>query len=222
MDVRRCDYDDPASLDGAFAGADRLLLVSASGIGHEERAGRHRNAIDAAVRAGVGRVYYTSLLPGDGSVAYVMKAHLDTEAYLGASGLNYTVLRNGAYAEAWALYLGESGEVAVPADGPVSWVSRDDLAEGIARLLLRGGGDEVLSLTGSEALDLRAVAAMQGRPFRLVTAAEYVDRARDKDRAGKWVSTYEGLVRGEWAAVDPFLGGLLGRPLRTMREVLSS
>src|SRR3954447_3342355 len=77
VDVRRSDYDEPDTLARSFAGIDRLLLISSSGIDHESRAARHRNAIDAAVRAGVGHVFYTSLLPPEGSEAYVMKAHLD-------------------------------------------------------------------------------------------------------------------------------------------------
>jgi NAD(P)H dehydrogenase (quinone) len=138
--VRRGDFDEPESLVRSFVGADRLLIVSASGIDHESRAVRHRNAINAAVRAGVGHVYYTSLLPGHDSVAHVMKAHLDTEACLKASGLPFTILKNGVYAESWQLYLGDvtGDEVVIPADGPVSWVSRADLAGGRPGFFTKG------------------------------------------------------------------------------------
>src|ERR1019366_5889465 len=105
--VRRGDFDEPESLVRSVVGADRLLIVSGRGIDHESRALRHRNAINAAVRAGVGHVYYTSLLPGQDSVTYVMKAHLDTEAYLMASGLRFPILKNGVYADAWQMYLGD-------------------------------------------------------------------------------------------------------------------
>jgi uncharacterized protein YbjT (DUF2867 family) len=225
VEVRQGDYDDPESIRRSFSGAGRLLLVSASGIDHEKRAARHRNAIEAAARAGVGHVYYMSLLPGAGSVAYVMKAHLDTERYLKSSGLPFTILKNGVYAEAWGLYLGESGEVVVPADGAVSWVSRADLAEGTARLLLAGGHEgETLSLTGPAAIDLKAVAGMLGRPLRIVPVEEYVARlkaaGKSEDYARQWATTYFGVARGEFGKVDPFLGSLLGRPLRTMEEVV--
>jgi hypothetical protein len=53
--------------------------VSASGIDHEKRTARHRNAIEAAIRAGVGHLYYTSLFHAENSVAFVMKAHTDAE-----------------------------------------------------------------------------------------------------------------------------------------------
>ena len=150
--VRRGDFDEPESLARSFVGADRLLIVSASGIDHESRAVRHRNAINAAMRAGVGHVYYTSLLPGQDSVAYVMKAHLDTEAYLMASGLPFTILKNGVYAESWPLYLGDvtGDEEVIPADGPVSWVSRGPRGGNGQASLRRGtpGRDAELDRSG--------------------------------------------------------------------------
>jgi uncharacterized protein YbjT (DUF2867 family) len=232
--VRRGDFDKPDSLVRSFDGADRLLIISASGIDHESRTVRHRNAIDAAVRAGVGHVYYTSLLPGQDSVAYVMKAHLDTEAYLLASGLPFTILKNGVYAEAWQLYLGDviGDEVVIPADGPVSWVSRADLAEGTARLLYEGGHEgEMLNLTGPAALDIKAVAEIlgrvRGRPLvvKIAPLEEYACRlisaGKSADFARQWGTTYLGMHRGEFGKVDPFLGSLLGRPLQTIAEVLA-
>jgi uncharacterized protein YbjT (DUF2867 family) len=225
MDVRRGDFDEPESLFRSFAGAERLLLISASGIDHEKRSARHRNAVDAAVRAGVGHIYYTSLLPGHDSLAFVMKAHLDTEADIKASGLPFTILKNGVYAEAWESYLGKSGEVVVPADGPISWVSRLDLAEGIAKLLLDGGHlGETLNLTGPDAVDIKSVAGLQGRPMRIVSTEEYVAKLRaagkDEDFARKWATTYFAMERGEFARIDSFLRTLLGRPLKTVEQVV--
>jgi uncharacterized protein YbjT (DUF2867 family) len=174
VDIRKGDYDDPESLYRSFRGARRLLLISSSGIDHEKRSARHRNAIEAAVRAGVGHVYYTSLIHQEDSVAFVMKAHRDTERDLKASGLPFTILRDGVYAEAWNLYLGDmsSGEVAVPADGPLSWVSRADLGEGMARLLLDGDHvGKTLNLTGPAALDIKKAAGIlsriRGQPITL-------------------------------------------------------
>ena len=196
---------------------------------------RHRNAIDAAVRAGAGHVYYTSLLPGQDSVAYVMRAHFDTEAYLMASGLPFTILKNSVYAESWQLYLGDvtGDEVVIPADGPVSWVSRADLADGTARLLYEGGHEgEMLNLTGPVALDIKAVAEIlgrvRGRPLllKIVPLGEYAGRltsaGKSADFARRWGTTYLGMDRGEFGKVDPLLGSLLGRPLRTMAEVLAA
>ena len=234
LTVRRGDYDDPDSLFKAFAGADQLLLVSASGIAFQSRVSKHRTAIDAAKHAGVGHVYYTSLLPGDDSVAYVQKAHTATEHCLKESGIQYTILRDGAYAEAWDLYLGDvSGGVAsVPADGPVSWVSRDDLGEGIAELLYRGDQDgQTLDLTGPAALTLEQTAAtiggVRGHPiaFRIVPYGEFINlevaQGKSKEQDERWATTYQGLTRGEFGKVSPALGDVLGRPRRTFQEVAS-
>ncbi len=224
--VRHGDYDDPASLYQSFEGAQGLLLISVSGIDHEKRSEQHRNVIEAAVRAGVQHIYYTSLLPGADSVAFVMKAHLDTERDLKSSGLRYTILKNGVYAEASNLYLGDSGDVVIPADGPIAWVSRTDLAEGIGRLLFDGGhADQTLNLTGSEALDIKAVASLEGRAVRIVSVEEYVAKqmaaGKPEEYARNWATTYFGVARGEFGKVDPFLGELLGHPLRTIEDVLS-
>jgi uncharacterized protein YbjT (DUF2867 family) len=235
IEVRHGDYDDPDSLSRSFAGANRLLLISASGIDHEGRVARHRNAINAAIRAMVGHIYYTSLLPGEGSVAYVMKAHLDTESILKTCGLPYTILRNSAYAEGWKLYLGDiaSGKGVVPGDGPVSWVSQADLAEGTAKLLISGtNAGETLNLTGSLAINLKTTAEIlsgaTGKQIvvRIVPLEEYVSHLKETGKteefARQWATTYSGLERGEFGKVDPFLGMLLGRPLQTLEDVVTA
>lgn len=232
--VRLGDYDRPDTLEKAFAGATRLLLVSSSGIDYETRVARHKNAIDAARRVKVGHVFYTSLVPAEGSVAYVMKAHVETERMLRDSALPFTVLKNGVYAEASEIYLGNysRGEVEVPADGPVAWVSKADLAEGTAKLLTTGGHvGASRRLTGPTALTLTEYAAClahaTGRPLavRIVPLDEYVahqvEAGRPAENARQWASTYAAMARGEFAAVDPFLHTLLGRPLRTVESVLN-
>jgi uncharacterized protein YbjT (DUF2867 family) len=123
------------------------------------------------------------------------------------------------------------GEAVVPGDGPVSWVSQADLAEGTARLLSEGGNaGETLNLTGPEAIDLKGVAdiltRVRSRPVvrRIVPVEDYVARlvaaGRTEGFARHWATTYTGLERGEFGQVDPFLGELLGRPLRTIESVL--
>jgi uncharacterized protein YbjT (DUF2867 family) len=231
--VRKGDYDDPEGLAQAFAGADALLLVSASGISFQSRVKKHRSAIRAAKAAGVGQVFYTSLLPGNDSVAYVQRAHIETERSLRDSGLPHTILRNGAYAEAWDLYLGDvsSSVASILKDGPVSWVSRDDLGEGIAELLWRGqSAGEVHDLTGSDALTLEQTAAIisrvQGRPIviRVVPFAKFtsiqVAAGKSRTQSQQWATTYDGLARGEFGKVSLTLGTILGRKPMRFEEVL--
>lgn len=152
--MRKGDYADPDSLRAAFAGADKLLLISHPSFDHELRVRTHRNAIDAAKAAGCRHVYYTSLAFGfdarkelvpagePESVASIMQAHLDTEAYLRTSGLTYTIIREGVYSEVWTQFLGfwppaeGTNEVVIPhGDGAVAWATRADLGEGTASIL---------------------------------------------------------------------------------------
>lgn len=98
MTVRYGDYDRPESLPAAFEGADRLYLISLHELGH--RVTQHRNAVDAAVAAGVRHIVYTSYIMVDPACpSTVVPDHLRTHELLDASGLDITYLRNGLYAE---------------------------------------------------------------------------------------------------------------------------
>ncbi|KAH9831866.1 NmrA-like family protein [Rhodofomes roseus] len=258
VEVRKGDYADPASLRTAFAGADKLFLVSYPSIAHELRVRMHKNAIDAATAVGIKHVYYTSLAFGFGaqralvppgeqeSVAEVMQAHLDTEAYLKQSGLTYTIIREGIYSESYPLYFGfwsaseSSDEVVVPhGDGGIAWVNRPDLGEGTARIIAAESGYEnrTLLLSGTRIITLSALAstisALLNRPVRLKVVSEDEYVAAHTGRPGprgeadflrKWATTYRALVRGECAVADPTLKEILGReptPFdETVREML--
>ena len=99
VEVRRGDYDDPASLRAAFAGADVLLLVSSPDVTPGVRPRQHGNAITAAVEAGVGRIVYTSGIHAKDGPAF-LRDHGATEDLLAASGVPFTLLRNTFYEEA--------------------------------------------------------------------------------------------------------------------------
>ena len=163
-----------------------------------------------------------------------MKAHLATENYLKCSGLTYTILRNGVYAESWQRYTGDlsEGVIELPADGPIAWVSRDDLAAGIARLLANGSSKgQTLTLTGSAALNVAAVVEIASRILEVPMVREIVslddfivDRiaaGRSEITARQWATTYFAMERGEFARVDSFLQRLLGRQLRSFEEVFT-
>lgn len=214
IDIRHGDYTQPDTLSSAFSDSKVLFLVSYPSIAHKTRVDAHKNAIDAAKRAGVSHVLYTSLAFGgnleDSSVAAVMQAHLDTEAYLKASGIAYTIIREGIYSESYPLYLGffdhKSGgdEVCIPEDGRrgIAWASRDELGEATARLIARVYNGDMSSsppilnnsllFSGPEVISLSSIASsitdVLSLPrllrIKYVTMEEYATSAAALKRLG--------------------------------------
>lgn len=232
--VRQGDFDSPATLDRAFEGAERVLVISTRTLDNHARFVQHRNAIDAARRCGVEHIYYTSVVQRPGSLFDLAAGHFETEAYLAQTDLKSTVLRNGHYIENLPMLLGASvatGDLALPADGPTAWVSRVDLAEGIARVMLGGEyAGEALVLTGPEALDFGRIAkiagAVVGRTVsrRVISSEAYqqalVSRGVPAPAAAALATGFASRAAGELAVVDPKLDEIVGRPLRTVAEVL--
>ena len=223
--VRRGDYADPASLPGAFAGADQLVLVSSSDPAADAVA-LHRAAIDAAVTAGVGRVLYTSHQGAAFDTPFGPgRDHAATEALLAESGLAWTSLRNGFYAHSLQWLLGpwrETGVITVPADGPVSWTSRADAAEAAAVILASDGGyDGPTTLTANAAptfADLAVIASeVTGRSIGLAVIdpdewlADQVAAGQPEFVARFLLGMFTAAEQGFFAGVDPLLGMLLGR-----------
>lgn len=172
--VRHGDYDRPESLPAAFAGADRMLLISLHELG--TRVGQHRSAIDAAVAAGVRHIVYTSYVMVDPACpSTVVPDHLRTHELLERSGLDLTILRNGLYAETpvtqivpTALPHGVLVDNTAGAGG--AFVHRDDCATAAAAVLTSEGHEgRTYTLTGPEPLsfaDVAAIAAsVSGRPL---------------------------------------------------------
>jgi len=233
--VRRGDYADPESLPGAFVGAEQLLLVSSSDP-RADAVSLHRTAIEAAVTAGVGRILYTShqgaaldspFGPG--------RDHAATEQLLAESGTAWTSLRNGFYAHSLTWLMGpwkETGVIAVPADGPVSWTARADAAEAAAVILASHGAyDGPTTLTASSAPtfeDIAVVASqVAGRDVKSVVmdqdewVATWVAAGHQEFAARFMLGMYQAAHEGYFAGVAPLLGDLLGREPRTVRDLLT-
>ena len=234
--VRRGDFSDPTSLAHAFAGAERVLVVSVDKIG-PEAIREHRAAVAAAVAAGARQVLYTSLVDSDRSARFAPSVdHLEAEAALAASGVPFTVLRNGFYAEFAPMLIGgglATGVVAAPADGPVAYTSRADLAEAAAVVLAVGGREgEYVPLTGPGAVDLAGLAEiaseLTGRPIRreVISEADYiaarVAEGLPEERAAMMSGLFAASREGQFTRVDPTLGRLLGRAPVSPREILAA
>ena len=234
--VRQGDFADPQSLQRAFEGATQVLILSSGKLG-EEGLRLHQNAITASREAGARRILYTShMAASPNSLFPPMWTHAATEELLWQSGLPFTSLRNGFYADSARFLLGQAfqtGEVRAPQDGPVSWTTHADLAEAAAVILTTEGQFDgpTPPLTSAEALDLaqlgEIVSSLTGRPGRRVVVPEEEFRSalqasgQPQERIAVTMGLYGASHRGEFAAVGPTLAQLLGRKPQRMREFLA-
>lgn len=166
VQVRQADYSQPASWDAALQGADKLLLISSNEIG--QRTQQHRNVIDAAQRAGVKLLAYTSVLRADTSPLGLAAEHLATETLLRTSGIPFVLLRNGWYSENYtagiptALSLGSVYGCA--GDGRIASAARADYAEAAAVVLTtEDQAGKTYELAGDSAYTLSEFAAEVSR-----------------------------------------------------------
>jgi NAD(P)H dehydrogenase (quinone) len=166
VNVRVGDYQNGESLLAAFQGIDKLLLISSNDF--NDRLGQHKNAIDAAVKAGVKHVFYTGVTMNNinsSPLKPLLEEHYLTEDYLKASGLSYTFLQNSLYAEVIPMFLGENvietGVFFPAGEGKVAFALREDLGEATANILVSEGHEnQTYNLTGSEVISFVEVAAI--------------------------------------------------------------
>ncbi|MFJ2261667.1 NmrA family NAD(P)-binding protein [Streptomyces sp. NPDC087844] len=233
--VRQGSFTDAASLAHAFESAAQVLIVSVDKMG-EEAVRRHRAAIDGAVAAGARRILYTSHMGADASSRFQpCRDHAATEDALRACGVPFTSLRNGFYASSAMQFLSQglqSGQVALPADGPVSWTAHADLAEAAAVVLADEGRFDgpTPALTAGQALtfdDIARIATdVTGRSLTRSTAPD--DRFRQQlighgvpaETADQLLGVFTAARAGEFATVDPTLATLLGREPIALSTVL--
>lgn len=231
--VRRGDFTEPSTLPEAFEGASRVLIVS----GPADPA-PHRSAIDAAVAAGAQHIIYTAHMAANPQSLFgPARGHAETERDLADSGVAFTSLRDGFHATS-AMYMLrqglQTGEVRMPADGPVSWTATEDLAAAAAIALIDPArlGGITPPLTGAEALDLTDLTAivseLTGRKIVRSTVsdeeyiADLIAAGTPKEYTGMALSYFTASRRGEFAAVDPTLGRLVGREPIPVRDVLAA
>jgi NAD(P)H dehydrogenase (quinone) len=235
--VRAGDFDDPATLAEAFAGVERLLLISASVIGN--RVHQHRAAIDAAVAAGVRSVAYTGIgNPSHSNPGAAARDHRETEEALLASGLEWTFLRNGIYAESLLNGAGAtiaSGRLITNAgEGRTAYAARADCAAAAAAVLTGEGHDrKAYDITSADALNAADVAALftelSGRQVEPVYLSDdewiatMVEHAGMPEPLAQAIATFGIAARwGYLGAVSPTVQELTGRAPVSVREVVEA
>jgi uncharacterized protein YbjT (DUF2867 family) len=161
--------------------------------------------------------------------------HAATEGALRASGVPFTSLRNGFYAASAVQFLGhamQSGEIALPADGPVSWTAHADLADATAAILADEGRFDgpTPPLTAARALtfdDIAGIATeVTGRTMTRTVAPDdqfrqqLVGHGAPAEAADQLLGIFAASRVGEFADVDPTLAALLGREPIALGTVL--
>ena len=222
------DYLDYSSLVAAFNGVEKLFFISGSELG--TRVEQHRNAINAAKEAGVKHIIYTSGFRKNETdtspVAFLIRQHSETEKFIRASGISYTFLLNGLYADVLPGFLGENvfeTGIFLPAgNGKAAFTVRLDIAEAAANILLTTGHENKdYVFTNTENTGLNEIASflgeLSGKQVRYLnpSKAEYLETVMKaglpQEYAEMIVSFSEAIEQGEFEAEDTDLERLLGR-----------
>jgi NAD(P)H dehydrogenase (quinone) len=236
-EVRAADFADRSSLAGAFAGADRVLVISTPDVG--TRVPGHKAAIDAAVAAGARWIAYTSgINPSDSNPIAVAAEHRATEDHLRASGAAWTILRHSIYAEILVAGAGAAlatgSHVTNEGDGRVSYVARADCAAADAAVVTSDGHDgRIYDVTGPEALGAHDVAALYaelgGRAVEAVLVdddaytAGLVEHAGMPEPVARVYATFgTGARRGYSGVVSDAVLELTGAAPTAARDVLAA
>jgi NAD(P)H dehydrogenase (quinone) len=235
VEVRAGDYEKPRDWAAALKGVETLLLVSGSEIG--KRAAQHRTVIEAAKAAGVKRIVYTSLLNADTSTIGLAPEHIETEALIRASGIPFTILRNGWYFENHSgsiaasvqhgAFIGSAGE------GRFSSASRRDFAEAaVAAVLSDAHSGQTIELAGDEGFTLRELAAeisrQSGKTVPYVDmpegdyAAALTQAGLPAPMAGAYASFDTAAAGGALHSDSRELSGLIGRPTTTLQQAVEA
>jgi NAD(P)H dehydrogenase (quinone) len=235
VEVREADYTRSATLDKAFAGVDTLLMISGSEVG--QRLAQHRNIIDAARKAGIKYVVYTSLLHAERSTLSLAPEHVETEALLKDSGLAVTLLRNGWYTENYTASVGAAvangaflGSAGL---GKIASAARADFADAAVAVLTTPGHEgKTYELAGDSAYTLTDLAAEISRqtgkdiPYKELLPAEYTAALTAAGLPAPWpeaLPTFD-VEAAKGALFDDSreLSKLIGRPTTPLKDSVAA
>lgn len=236
VQVREADYDRPDTLDSALAGVEQLLLISSSEVG--KRTQQHRAVIDAAKRAGVQLIAYTSVLHADLSPLGLAQEHRQTEAALKESGIPHVLLRNGWYAENYMLgipaALQHQAVLGAADEGRISSASRADYADAAVAVLTASEpqAGRTYELAGGSAFTLAQFAAEIGRQsgqqvtYRNLPEAGYkaalLGAGLPEPVAQLLADSDAGAARGALYGTEPDLERLIARPATNLQQAVAA
>lgn len=234
VQVREADYTRPDTLDAAFKGADKVLLISSSEVG--QRTAQHRNVVDAVKRAGVSLLAYTSLLHADTSPLGLAAEHVATEAAIREAGVPAVLLRNGWYTENYLASvpaaLQHGAFIGCAGTGRIASAARADYAAAAAAVLIRSGqAGLVYELAGDTAYTLaelaEALSQASGKAVPYVDLPQHEYEAAlagaglPQPVAALLADSDAGAARGGLFDDGHQLSNLIGRPTTPLAQLLA-
>ncbi|WP_462156169.1 SDR family oxidoreductase [Pseudoalteromonas piscicida] len=232
--VRQADYDKPHTLDAALTGVEKLLLISGNQIG--SRTPQHKAVIDAAVKNQVRLIAYTSILNVDNSPLELAKEHKETEAYLRASGVAYSMLRNGWYNENYTdlvpVFTANNAITSIAPQAQINSAARADYALAAATVLSSSGHDNsVYELAGDNAFTIKGLAQAVSKHTQVEVKAKFVSEEEylaylvalgvPAAFAALLVDAEAQAQQGYLATQSNALSQLIGRPTTTVAQSLA-
>ncbi|HTN37461.1 MAG TPA: SDR family oxidoreductase [Arachidicoccus sp.] len=235
IEVRIGNFDNPPALDHAMEGIDKLLLISGVEM---NRVQQHKNVVDAAKKAGVRHIVYTSIPLRDidnSAVKILMESHFQTEDYIKESGLTYTFLRNSLYADVIPIYVGEkvfeTGIYYPAGNGKVAFALRREMGEAAANVLLQDGhGNKTYEITGGELNSFEDIARdlslLSGKTVRYTNAdaGAFSDKLKESGIPEDFVFILGGFASDiknrQYEILSPDLENLLGREPASLEDSL--
>ena len=234
VEVREFDYTHPENLVASLQGIDKLLLISGNEMG--QRLPQHIAVIEAAKQADVKQFVYTSILHADTSPLSLAVEHLATEVNLKASGLAYTILRNGWYTENYTGSakgaIGAGAFIGCAGDGKIASAARIDYAEAaVAVLTSESHENKMYELAGDEAYTLTELAAELSRqsgkviPYNNLSETQYADILKSfglpAGIAEMLANSDTGASKGGLFDDSHVLSKLIGHPTTPLAKVLA-
>ncbi|WP_448071302.1 SDR family oxidoreductase [Georgenia yuyongxinii] len=227
------DLDDVNATAATLTGVDKLLLIS---VGMPGQALTPRgNAIEAARRAGVKHLIYTSALEAPTTILGLAAEHKATEELVTASGIPATFLRNGWYTENHQQDFTAAREAGVIAnsvgDGRLATAARRDYAEAAAVVLTTPGHEgEAYELSGDTAWSYTDFAATAQQVLGTSVRYEALTPAQEQEQllaygldeptAGFMVALNTNMRDDALAPTPGDLARLIGHPTEPLETTM--